>query len=1027
MDDELLSAFVAESREHLATIETDLLAIEEGGAHADLELINKVFRAAHSIKGTSGFFGFAGVKDLAHKAETILDMLRSRKMVINAEITNLLLSAFDALRTMIENPATSGEHDVSPLAASLTSLAASYLPQEARPSLTDTITLVPLGGGSPVQINRADYDAASARKSIYNVEYDLIHDVQRRGKNVFDVFHLLWTSGEILDCSIDFESVGSLDAAIVNRVPLRLVYATILDPINIDLLFPYNRDRVQVLVETTAFPTTPAQARPSLPSTPLQQPQPNLSTVAPKHLTSASTPSLPSVDDTLRVNVSVLERLMNLAGELVLGRNQLRSAIAQNNTRGLLAADQRVNQITTELQDVIMQTRLQPIGNVFGKFPRLVRDLAGTLGKEIDLEIRGAEVAMDKSLIEALSDPLTHMVRNAVDHGIETPEQRSENGKPRRGALLIEARHDAGQVVVEIVDDGAGIDQERVAKAAQSKGLVAREQLEHMSAHEKMMLIFLPGLSTASQVSDVSGRGVGMDVVKTNLDRLGGKVEIISSAGRGTTFRINLPLTLAIIPSLIVSVHKERFAIPQVNIQELLRVHPGNSRTRIEIVGGVEVLVLREHLIPLVRFSDLLAVVPTFADVATGVEEFDRRHRLADRRQRRSSEKPAQETRRSRTKPQDRRVRAASALSIVVVTTGANTYGLVVDGFHDTEEIVVKPLGAHLKHLREYAGATLLGDGTAALIVDIAGLATKAEIRSLTDELTQPASKGDAALRSADTHALLLFHNGPEQLCAVPVDDVLRISRIRPVEVEIIGGRRTMQYRGGSLPLLSLSDVARVDSVASVKELAVLISRVRDHEVGLLGTMPVDVVEIEARIDRITHRQAGIAGSLIINDRTALLADLQELVDSAWPEWTRHDEHPAPTEDRGVVLLAEDSDFFRAQVSRFLKEDGYRVLEAPDGEAAWDLLLGNLDYVRVVVTDIEMPRLDGTGLTRRIRRDTRTSQLPVIALTSLAGDDDVARIKAAGVNEYQTKLDRDRMLASVRRLSTCESELVESL
>ena len=536
------------------------------------------------------------------------------------------------------------------------------------------------------------------------------------------------------------------------------------------------------------------------------------------------------VEDTIRVHVGILETLVNLAGELVLGRNQLRASIAQKNARALAAADQRINQVTSELQDVIMQTRLQPIGNVFGKFPRMVRDLAAALHKDIQLDIHGKDVALDQSLIEALSDPLTHMVRNAVDHGIEVPEERVRAGKKRQGVITIEARHEAGQVVVEIADDGQGIDPERVAKAALAKGLITADKLQGMSAQEKTALIFLPGLSTAEQVTDVSGRGVGMDVVKTNLDRLGGKVEIIAVAGKGTTFRIKLPLTLAIIPSLIVSVEGERFAIPQINVEEMLHVPPGAAKTRIEIVGDAEVLRLRERLIPLVRFADLLGVLPSYDDPNTGQGEVDRRTRLADRR---STHPAALGEMKSETPSESLLVRGAierrwhaGALEIVVVTTGTQTYGLVVGGFHDTEEIVVKPLGCHLKGLGEYAGATILGDGAVALILDVAGLAAKANLGGVAG-IARANGQLENQEQFSDSQALLLFHNAPNELCALPLDTVTRVEHITHKQVETIGSRRTLQYHGGFLPLVTLADAAPVTSIGEAEELAVMICNIR--------------------------------------------------------------------------------------------------------------------------------------------------------------------------------------------------------
>jgi two-component system chemotaxis sensor kinase CheA len=1059
MDDELLREFINESREHLATIEVDLLAIEEGGADIDEELVNKVFRAAHSIKGGSGFFGLTKVKELAHRSETVLDMLRSRKMAPNAEIINVLLAAFDRLREMINDSANSESMEIDDLVVGLTGLASSFLPGEQKASLTRDVVLQSASGWT---VAVPEVDVERARRSgrfIYGIEYDLIHDVDRQGKNVLQVFRDFETTGEILECALGFDEAGTLDGPLGNTLPLRLVHATVIDPEMAGALFEVGSHKLSVLYNprTAAHPPAvvpPATATPAarVETAPAEVVPSRAFAAAPATVAPPPTPPVPSAprasaakadaasegprasDETLRVSVSLLETLMNLAGELVLSRNQLRTAIATRNVQSLTVADQRLSHVTSEMQDVIMQTRLQPIGNVFGKFPRVVRDMSAALKKDIFLDIRGRDVALDRSLIEGLSDPLTHMVRNSVDHGIELPEQRVASGKSGQGTLRIEARHEAGQVVVEIADDGKGIDPKKIADSAVRKGLIAAEKVAAMSDEDRVALIFLPGLSTAENVTDISGRGVGMDVVKTNLDRLGGKVEIKSTVGVGTTFRIKLPLTLAIIPSLIVSVEQERFAIPQVNVEELLRVRAEDVKKRIEVVGDAEVLLLRDRIIPLVRFDRVLGCTSTFVDPKSLAREVDRRVAIADRRSPRhpahgptaaqvqAGPAPCEHARAGA----DRRTSAASALEIAVVTTGTMTYGLVVDAFHDTEEIVVKPLGRHLKHLREYAGATILGDGQVALILDVAGTAVRADLASVSGS-ARAARQAEAVdkERLEETHSLLLFHAGQNQICAVPLDVVERIERISASQIDLAGNRRTMQYRGASLPLVALSDAASVPPVDGSKDLAVIVSRVHGHEVGLLAAMPVDVVDTKTAIDHLTHRQTGIAGSAIIRDRTTLIADTRELVSAVHPEWMheRASERtaalPAPAVEpdatAGVgVLLAEDSDFFRAQVKRFLEEEGYTVFAAPDGEAAWALLLAHLGDVKLVVTDLEMPRLTGFGLAQRIRADERTATLPIIAVTSLAGEDDVAKGKAAGIDEYQVKLDRDRLIEGVR-------------
>ena len=394
------------------------------------------------------------------------------------------------------------------------------------------------------------------------------------------------------------------------------------------------------------------------------------------------------METTIRLNVALLDSLMTLAGELVLGRNQLNEAVRNSDKQGIVAGAHRVSLVTSELQEAVSLTRMQPVSSLFAKFPRLVRDLASQLGKEIQLKLEGGDVELDKTILEGLSDPLTHMVRNSVDHGIEAPAARLASGKPTLGTVMLRARHQAGQVVIEISDDGKGLSGDKIAASAVAKGMITAEQALTMSDYDKQALIFMPGVSTAEKLSNVSGRGVGMDVVKTNLDKLGGKVEIDSVPGKGSAFRIKLPLTLAIIPSLLVSDSGERFAIPQVSVGELIRIPAQQIAERIDRAGDAEVVLLRDRLVPLVYLAEALG--------------------------------------------SPRRERGSKALNIVLVDAGAFEYGLVVEDLHDTVEIVVKPMGRHLQGLREYAGATILGDGQVAVILDVAGLAQRAGLTRAT-------------------------------------------------------------------------------------------------------------------------------------------------------------------------------------------------------------------------------------------------------------------------------------------------------
>jgi len=721
---------------------------------------------------------------------------------------------------------------------------------------------------------------------------------------------------------------------------------------------------------------------------------------------------------------------MNLAGELVLSRNQLLQTIGSDDLRNAEAVGQRIDLITSELQEAIMLTRMQPIGNVFNKFPRVVRDLAKKLNKTIDLTIVGKDVELDKTIIESINDPLTHLIRNSVDHGIEMPADRKKIGKPENGLVILKAYHEAGQVVIEISDDGKGLDGEALAASAVNKGLITAEQAQAMSDKEKVNLIFLPGFSTAAEVTDVSGRGVGMDVVKTNLDQLGGNVDIISEKGSGTTISIKLPLTLAIIPCQIIETGGERYAIPQVNLEELLRIPANQVKERVERVGDAEVVRLRGTLLPLIRLSDVIGAQRTYYDHHEQDVKDDRREKISDRRGKNSplfndkSSNSSNYQSQEDDKPRsviDRRASASSALNIVVVSNGSMKYGLIVDRLQDSEEIVIKPLGRHLQQCKGYAGATIMGDGRIALILDVSNLARMAHLTSIdgSDRAAEVAQAAEDAVNAKkDKQSLLIFQSSRTENFAVPLNQVERIEKIKRSDIEDLGGKRVMKYRGGSLSLICVDDVAMAEPLADDENLLVIVFNIAKRAVGLLAIGPIDALEVTADIDDTTLSQPGIMGSIIIDDSTTMLVNVFEMVQSLFPQWFEEQEKfdmdqledtgPAPT-----ILIAEDSKFFRNQVKGYMTEVGYNVIEAEDGLEGWNKLEEHGDEITLLVTDIEMPNMNGFELTQRIRSDEKYSNLPIIALTTLASAEDIAKGKSVGVNEYHIKLDKERLMVSV--------------
>jgi two-component system chemotaxis sensor kinase CheA len=991
IDDETLQVYVEESEEHLADIEKDLLTIEEMGADLDENLVNKVFRAAHSIKGGAGFMGLTGIKELSHKLENVLGLIREKEMIPTSEIVSVLLTGFDRLNELMENINASNDMDISSQVTALENLTNASLSQEDQESVERTIDVSLPNGSVVFQI--CEFDMKQARKGgkfVYLVEYDLIHDIHYKNKTPLDIITKIQQSGILIESKVDITSVGTLDDDAINRIPFYALHASIIEPDLIGDVLELDEKYIHILsedddgakTESTPEPPPVVKASPEpekIEAAPEPTSPPVRKAAPPKKLVKTNSKSAepeiksePSFtkETSLRVNISLLDSLMNLAGELVLSRNQLIQSIASNNEHGLDMAKQRIDIVTSELQDAIMLTRMQPIGKVFSKFPRVVRELAKNLGKEVKLDLEGKEVELDKSIIEGLNDPLTHMIRNSVDHGVETPAERKEAGKKETGRVLMRAYHEAGQINIEIIDDGKGIDGDVLAYKAIEKGLLTEEQVEAMSEKDRVNLIFLPGFSTAKTISDVSGRGVGMDVVKSNLDSLGGVVDVQSVVGEGTTFRIKLPLTLAIVPSLLVSIGEERFAIPQVNLDELLRIPANQVKERIEVVGDAKVVRLREDLLPVLSLADILGIDNQSLD-------------------------------------------KSSAVNIAVVSAGTLKYGLIVDKLHDSVEIVVKPLGRHLKSCNEYAGATILGDGRVALILDVSNLASRAELTNIEGAMT---SNDEEELRQQVVHAgdvelFLLFRSSSTEQFAVPLNLVSRIERIKAHQMEKLGDRFVIQYMGGSIPLFAMHEVAAVKPIEEQQTYIVIVFIISGKEFGLLVTGPLDTAEVAVNVDDRVFKQPGILGSMVIRKNTTLIVDIYGFIKTIQPQWLEHDE--TEKTDRPTLLLVEDAAFFREQVRAVLEDEGFNVIAAEDGVIAWNLLQAHDEEVSIVVTDIEMPNMNGFELTHKIKKDSRFSSLPVIAVTSLSEERHRIEGRKVGIDDYQLKLDRQKLIESI--------------
>ena len=1083
-DNEMLNDFIEESLEHLDGIEDDLLHIEEAGVNFNEEIVNKVFRAVHTIKGGAGYLGLKNVEALAHNSENVMGKIRAGELIPTPGIISTLLDAADTLSTLINRHESSNEIDISCNLTALNAICLGDAPQEDNnpedynpednhlgnkltpiPVLSDVSAKIstkistnekPASENNHILISSPAQDLLlKVEQSViddffkqgsflYILQYNLLNDIESRGKDGAKIIEELKETGDILAANIDIDEDSCAELIKKNGNPLIVIFATILENDLIGNFFDITPDQIQPITpddletadleqadleQATLTPVAVPQQEKSVEARPVSTP--SVSTEAAAVKTMEKTKTTPLKDplakagqkpDNLRVNVRLLDTLMTLAGELVLTRNQLVQAVSSRKVMGIDNISQRLDLVTSELQEAIMSTRMQPVGNVFNKFKRIVRDLSKNLGKKINLIIEGEEVELDKTIIESIGDPLTHLVRNSVDHGIEMPEERIAAKKQETGILRITAYHEGGQVMIAIEDDGAGINIERVKEKALTMGLRKSSSLDELSDKEIAALIFLPGMSTAKEITDISGRGVGMDVVNTNISKVGGTVDIDTTPGKGSIITIKLPLTLAIIPSLIVIVQKERYAIPQVNMVELVRIPAAKVKERIEKIGSAIVMRLRGELLPLIKLTDALGIEDRYyASQDTGEKFPDRRTLTEDRRQVTFDKTAGQVDRETLASDQekraliiDRRTSPASACNVLVVSVGDFHYGLIVDQVLDSEEIVVKPVGTHLRDCECYAGASVQGDGKVALILDIIGISNIMNLRTVSKSVQEQALQKAESKIVKDTQALLLVCNAPDEPIAIPLDLVSRIELCKKKEIKITGGRKSIQYRGGPLPLFSIDEVANVGSPDTDSPTCyIIVFSIGGKEVGIIMSEIIDIIRGTYIIDEMTHKQPGIMGSTIINQEITLLADLYGVIDTLMPEWTKSLKSKIKDDSPANVLVVEDSPFFLNQVVSCLSEIGCNPLTATDGEKGLDVL--NREKVDIVLTDIEMPNMNGLEMVKKIRADERFKNLPIIAVTSLAGDVAEKEGLNAGINDYLVKLDREKIIACVKK------------
>jgi len=678
-------------------------------------------------------------------------------------------------------------------------------------------------------------------------------------------------------------------------------------------------------------------------------------------------------DSIVKVNVNLLDKIMNVVGELVITRNQILQYSKLKDSADLNRYAQQLNVITTELQTDIMTTRMQPVGSVFTKFERIVRDLSRSQKKKVNLEITGQDTELDKTLIEVIKDPMTHLIRNSLDHGLELPEVREKSGKNPHGLLSIKAYHEGGQVIIEIGDDGAGISAERVKAKAIEKKIITPEEAASMSSQKLHSLIFHPGFSTAEKVTNISGRGVGMDVVKSNIEKIGGEVEVISAEGKGTSFRLKIPLTLAIVPALVIESAGETFAIHQKNLVELVLLEQEDFG-KIENLHGKEFFRLRGDLIPIVRLNSVLKLEE---------KEIDESHHF---------------------------------LNIIVLKAEGKTYGLIVDDILDTQEIVVKPMDRKLKNIGYYAGATIMGDGRVALIIDAFGFYNQVDSKDAGEKDSHSDLMGSSQVSDYESLEVVLFTLGDNRVYGIPLSLISRLEEFDPGIIEWSGEQALVRYRGSSMPLvnvenlLSLRGKSRIEKPED-RKINCIVANINGISFGFVVNEIMDIALTESSIETETIDRDGLLGTVYINEKLISLLDLYKLV-SKTDVGKKVFGESSNIKLKGKVLVVEDSPLYRRVHQDFLAEAGLEVVMANNGREGLEALEKCKDFM-AIITDVEMPLLDGFEFSEEVR--ALGINLPIIAVTTRVSPVDLEHGIKVGFNYHLEKLNKQEVLETLSK------------
>tara|TARA_R110000787_G_scaffold63679_3_gene143393 strand:- start:133944 stop:136862 length:2919 start_codon:yes stop_codon:yes gene_type:complete len=958
--DDLLSEFLTETSESLAVIDVQLVEFEKNPT--DKDILGSIFRLVHTIKGTCGFLGLPRLEAVAHAGENVLGQIRDGKLEVTQEAVTLILKCIDRIRALLDELESSGEEpegkdteiivELNAMADGKAASAAAPAAAPAEPAAASGATNNQFGAPVAAEL-LAEVEAAvnAGNKAASEEELAAEMEAERVAEDGNEKSAESSPANNQFGAPVAAELLAEVEAA---------VNAGKKAASEEELAAEMEAERVAEEAQQAAkqADTPPAAAQP---------PAKTKGSVPAKAADDKATKESSVAASSIRVNVDVLENLMTLVSELVLTRNQLLQMLRGLEDHEFQVPLQRLSHITSDLQEGVMRTRMQPIGNAWAKLPRIVRDLSLEANKKIELVMKGAETELDRQILDLIKDPLTHMVRNSADHGLEETPGRAAAGKPETGTILLNAFHEGGHIIIQISDDGRGLNMDRIRNKCIENGVASEMELEGLTDQQIQQFIFKAGFSTAEKVTSVSGRGVGMDVVRTNIEKIGGHIELKSTEGKGTIFTIKIPLTLAIVSALIVECGGERFAVPQISVLELVRASNKNkSEQRIEMIANSPVMRLRDRLLPLVSLRNLLEL----------------------------SDEP---------------VEINDDNFIIVTQVGTNTFGIIVDKVFDTEEIVVKPVSPVLRNISFYSGNTILGDGSVIMILDPNGIASAAGQIAGDDD--HAGANSDHTNIDEDTTSLLIFKaGGNNEPCAVPLALIARLEEIEVADIERVHGQAMVQYRGQLMPLVSFEGN---DKFMEEGRQPVLVFTDRHRSMGLVVDEIVDIVDDKLTIE-IAANTPGLIGSAVLAGKATDVIDAGYYLTQAFEDWfDAEDSKPLKIEGPGKrALLVDDSPFFRNLLSPLLSVAGWKVTAVASADAALSRREKG-EMFDVIISDIEMPGMDGFELAEAVRGDVRWQGVPMVALSGHVSDAAMARGRSAGFNDYITKHDRNALVTSL--------------